>query len=200
MGASINSLEWPIFFRRPTFLFFFLSLLPSAGFFSLSTTKHVGVCDFYPGPEGEGKFVSTCCWRKGEVDVKPRDEAPARSVSPPPRGSPRNGTELKNVRFCFYNLIGARCRQWHNNPVCGGTGAAIRERRWMRALTRMSGRDRLNLPNSFRPCLKRTLRTCFCAAAMPPYFDMCPTSEHATLLLRHGRARTVVLVGEMRMW
>lgn len=165
MGASINSLEWPIFFRRPRH--FFLSLSGSFGWiFSLFATKHVGVCDIYPGPEGEGKFVSTCCWRKGEVDVKPRDEAPARSKRPrPPRESPRNGTKLKNVRFCFYNLIGARCRQWHNNPVCGGGGD---KRKTLNVRFDPHVRKRsAQLAKLVPAVLKRTLRTCFCAATMP---------------------------------
>lgn len=34
-----------------------------SSFFPPPHRQHVGVCDIYPGPEGKGKFVSTCCWR-----------------------------------------------------------------------------------------------------------------------------------------
>lgn len=160
---------------------FFLASSPgfSLLFFIPPHRQHVGVCDIYPGPEGKGKFVSTCCWRTGSWHHAFYDEAPAY----------RKWQRLPAVRASKWHATGERmllirncrpaCHLWHHNPhfregesqkVCEcALWPACQEEKGSTCQTRFTH-------------VQRTLRVCSCAAMLPSFCVVWPTSKHTTLL------------------
>lgn len=162
MGASINSLEWPIFFRRPT-SFFSPPLVPSSlGFPPLFTSKHVGVCYIYPGPEGEGKFVSTCCWRKGgswrQASRRSTCFEPNDRVKSPPKRHETEECALLFLQLNWRSIVdGGTMTQF-----AGGGGAIIEGRGWLCAAFDPHVRKRsAQLAKLVPPALKRNTEGLF---------------------------------------
>lgn len=147
-------------------------------FFPPPHHQHVGVCDIYPGPEGKGKFVSTCCWRTGSWQ----------------------GFTTKHLLIGNdYVSPATKASKWHETGermllIHNGRPLVICD-----TITHISGREnhRKCLNVRFDPHVRKrraqlaklvslmfsAQRVCSCAAMLPSFWVVWPTSKHATSLI-----------------